>query len=59
MKYQATKKFKELDTSSSYRGLTRDQFRALWAGRKIEINSPPDKLVEEKYIKRVGEKNGN
>lgn len=57
MKYKPTKKFKELDSSSAYQGLEKDQYNKLESGKAVEIDSPPERLIIEKYI--IGVKDGN
>jgi len=51
MKVKATKKFSELDSSSSYQGLGRELFRKLKGGMVVEIDSIPKHLKD--YLEEV------
>lgn len=51
MKVKATDKFSELDSSSSYQGLGRENFRKLKGGLEIELDSIPKEL--KVYLKEV------
>ena len=50
MIYKATAKFKELDESSAYQGLTKDQFNGLMSGKSVEVENMPGKLLKGKYV---------
>ncbi len=51
MKVKAKAKFSELDSSSSYQGLGRENFRKLKGGMVVEIDSIPKHLKD--YLEEV------
>lgn len=51
MKYKATKKFAELDSTNNYQGLGKDVFQKLERGELVEIPAPQS-LLEDKYIEQ-------
>tara|TARA_R110000824_G_scaffold252854_4_gene441653 strand:- start:1273 stop:1455 length:183 start_codon:yes stop_codon:yes gene_type:complete len=51
MKYKATKKFAELDSTNNYQGLGKEVFQQLERGESIEIPSP-EELLKDKYVEQ-------
>ncbi len=50
MMYKATNKFKELDGSNAYHGLTKDQYYQLMNGESVEVKDMPGVLIKKKYV---------
>lgn len=48
--YKATEKFKELDDSNAYQGLTKDQYYQLMNGKSVDVKDMPKKLLDGKYV---------
>jgi hypothetical protein len=53
MMYKATSKFKELDGSNSYHGLTKDLYYQLMGGQEVKVQDMPEALVKGKYVELV------
>ena len=56
MMYKATDKFKELDGSNSYHGLTKDLYYQLMNGEAVKVENMPDALVKGKYVEPIKSK---
>tara|TARA_Y100000034_G_scaffold116589_1_gene155097 strand:+ start:1389 stop:1574 length:186 start_codon:yes stop_codon:yes gene_type:complete len=50
MQYKATPKFKELDTSNAYHGLSRDQYYQLMNGESVELKNEPKALLKGNFV---------
>ena len=53
MQYKATPKFKELDTSNAYHGLSRDQYYQLMNGESVELKNEPKALLMGDFVESV------
>ncbi len=50
MMYKATDKFKKLDGSNAYHGLTKDLYYQLMNGKAVEVDNMPNALIKGKYV---------
>ena len=57
MKYKPTLKFKTLNKLNAHQGLSREEFIKFMDGKTVDCD-PPKRLIDEKYLKKVGQ-NGN
>ena len=53
MQYKATPKFKDLDTSNAYHGLSRDQYYQLMNGESVELKNEPKALLRGDFVELV------
>jgi len=53
MQYKATPKFKDLDTSNAYHGLSRDQYYQLMNGESVELKNEPKALLMGDFVESV------
>jgi len=59
MRYKATEKFQELDTSNAYQGLTKDEYYQLLNGDAVALKIVPKNLIIGEFItkaKKIKEK---
>ncbi len=54
MKYKPTELFASLDQSNSYQGLDTDVYISLKHDEEVEIEIPPQHLINGGYIEPVG-----
>jgi|TARA_Y100000310_G_scaffold249_1_gene325 hypothetical protein len=50
MIYKATAKFKDLDTSNAYHGLSRDQYYQLMNGESVKLKNEPKALLRGDFV---------